>query len=173
MGILRLCRGGGPGPFRWKGVLHGYGPLHLKGATDRNVLRLDVPLDLQRTARLDVFRGELARDAGRPRTMKFLNVDVPFENAGPRNPGDLRIERTLDFRATRGNELDGPHRVATHDAAANDLDRLVAELGANAGKVHRAHRLTDRADCVASGPGGLRRGLSDHVPDRGAEIRVR
>src|SRR3989475_5093170 len=148
-------------------------PLSTQRAARRNLLRGNEAVDLKRTARLDFLGFQVPRDAGRSRGSEFLHVHVGIEDAGPGDPGGLRLQRTLDPRAPGGLELHRLDRIPGHDSAAENLDRFLAQLRSEPREVHGAHRFADRMSGVLCMAGGLRGRLSHDGPDRLAEVRRR
>src|SRR5213083_1611929 len=132
------------------------------------------PLDLEGSARLDGFRVQVPRDADGTRRPELLDLHVTFETTSACDARHFCDEGSLNPGAPGRPELDRLHGVPAHDAAPDDLDRLVAQLRpcADAGKVHRAHRLADRTSRVARGAGRVRGSLSDRVSNRRGEIHV-
>src|SRR5207244_10212507 len=100
--------------------------LHLEGATRRDLLGFDRPLDLEGSARLDSFRAQIPRDADGTCGPELLDLHVAFETTSARDARHFCDERTLNPGASGGPELDRPHGVPTPDAAPDDLDRFVA-----------------------------------------------
>src|SRR3989449_9381419 len=111
--------------------------------------------------------------SGRSRGSEFLHVHVGIEDAGSGDPGGLRLQRTLDPRAPGGLELHRLDRVPGHDAAAENLDRFLAQLRSEPREVHGAHRLADRMSGALRMAGGLRGRLGHDGPDRLTEVRRR
>src|SRR5207245_7649880 len=84
-----------------------------------------------------------------------------------------RLQWTLDPRAPCGFALHRLDRVPGHDAAAEDLDRLLAELRSHAREVHGAHHFADHVSGVLCMAGRLRGRLGHDGPDRLPEVRRR
>src|SRR3989441_4655371 len=148
-------------------------PLDGQRTTRGNLLGLDGAVDLERAARLDLFGLQTPGDSRRARRAEFLHMHVGLEDAGPGDARRLGLQGTLDPRASGGLELDRLDRVAAHDAAAEDLDRLLAQLRPDPREIDRTHRFTDDVSgvlCMAAGLGGCFR---DPAPDRFAQGRHR
>src|SRR2546426_510620 len=76
----------------------------------------------------DALGLQIPGDSRRARRAEFLHMNVGLEDAGPGNAGGLGLQGTLDPRAPRGLEFDRLDRVPAHDTAAEDLNRLLAQL---------------------------------------------
>src|SRR3989441_9024526 len=148
-------------------------PLDGQRTTRGNLLGLDGAVDLERAARLDLFGLQTPGDSRRARRAEFLHVHVGLEDAGPGDARGLGLQGTLDPRTPRGLELDRLDRVPAHDTAAENLDRLLAQLRSDSREIDRTHRFADGMSgvlCMAARLGGC---LRDHGSDRLAEVRHR
>src|SRR5213594_2822917 len=147
--------------------------LDTQRAARRNLLRGNGAVHLKGAARLDLLGFQVPRDTRRSGRPEFLHVHVGIEDAGSGDPGGLRFQWTLDPRAPRGLELRRLDRVPGHDAAAKNLDRLLAQLRSEPREVHGAHRLADRVSGVLCMARRLRGRLRHDGSDRFPEIRRR
>src|SRR5947209_2503700 len=111
--------------------------------TRGNLLGLDGAVDLERAARLDLFGLQTPGDSRRARRPEFLHMHIGLEDAGPGDARGLGLQRTLDPRTPRRLELDRLDRVPAHDAAAEDLDRLLAQLRPDSREIDRTHRFAN------------------------------
>src|SRR5207245_1099268 len=150
-----------------------HSPLDGQRATRGNLLGFDGAIDLEGAARLDLFGLQVPRDSRRPRSTEFLYVHVGLEDAGPGDARGLGFQRTLDPRTPGGLELDRLDRVSAHDAAAENLDRLLAQLRSDPREVDGTHRFTDDVRGVLRMAAGLSRALRAHGADRLAQVRHR
>src|SRR3989475_4953701 len=88
-------------------------------------------------------------------------MHVGLEDAGPGDARGLGLQGTLDPRTPRGLELDRLDRVPAHDTAAENLDRLLAQLRSDSREIDRTHRFADGMSgvlCMAARLGGFLRG---------------
>src|SRR2546425_5245698 len=146
-------------------------PLDGQRATRGNLLGFDGAINLERAARLDLFGLQGPRDSRGARRAEFLHMHVGLEDAGPGDARGLGLQGTLDPRTPRGLELDRLDRVPAHDTAAENLDRLLAQLRSDSREIDRTHRFADGISgvlCMAARLGGC---LRDPGADRLAEVR--
>src|SRR5881628_1439399 len=143
------------------------------GSARSKFLGFDGAINLERAARLDLFGLQGPRDSRGARRAEFLHMHVGLEDAGPGDARGLGLQGTLDPRTPRGLELDRLDRVPAHDTAAENLDRLLAQLRSDSREIDRTHRFADGMSgvlCMAARLGGC---LRDHGADRLAEVRHR
>src|SRR3989442_14380587 len=148
-------------------------PLDGQRATRGNLLGFDGAINLERAARLDLFGLQGPRDSRGARRAEFLHMHVGLEDAGPGDARRLGLQGTLDPRTPGGLELDRLDRVPAHDAAAEDLDRLLAQLRTDPREIDRTHRFADDVTSVLRMAAGLGGCLRDPGPDPFAEVRHR
>src|SRR6266581_3373966 len=109
----------------------------------RNLLGFDGAINLERAARLDLFGLQGPSDSRGARRAEFLHMHVGLEDAGPGDARGLGLQGTLDPRTPRGLELDRLDRVPAHGTAAENLDRLFAQLRSDSREIDRTHRFAD------------------------------
>src|SRR5438128_2598401 len=153
--------------------LGGDSPLDGQRTTRGNLFGLDGAVDLERAARLDLFGLQTPGDSRRARRPEFLHMHIGLEDAGPGDARGLGLQGTLDPRTARRLELDRLDRVPAHDAAAEDLDRLLAQLRPDSREIDRTHRFANDVTRMLRMAARHGRCLRDHGPNRFAEVRHR
>src|SRR5438093_3582049 len=140
-----------------------------------DLLRVNRAVDLEGAARLDLLGFQVPPDASRSRGSEFLHGHVGIKDARSSDPGGLRLQWTMDSGAPRGPKLRRLDWVPRHDTAAENLDRLLAQLSPspNAREIDRTHRLADDVSGVLRVAARLGGCLRDHGPDCLTQVRHR